>query len=57
MLQLCIHFICTSVLFDTFSIDRIDAMFDGPLGDTGRSDTLPQSSLLQRSVSSVLTPS
>lgn len=55
VLQLCIHFICTYVLFDTFSIDRIDAMFDGLLGDTGPSDTLPQSSLLQHSVSSMLT--
>lgn len=55
MLQLCIHFICTYVLFDTFSIDRIDVMLDGLLGDTGHSDTLPQSSLLQHSVSSMLT--
>lgn len=47
MLQLCIHFTCTYVLFDTFSIDCIDAMFDGLLGDTGHSETLPQSSLLQ----------
>lgn len=53
MLQLCIHFTCTYVLFDTFSIDCIDAMFDGLLGDTGHSETLPQSSLLQYSVSSV----
>lgn len=55
MLQLCIHFICTYVLFVTFSIDCIDAIFDGLLGDTGHSDTLPQSSLLQHSVSSVRT--
>lgn len=47
MLQLCIHFICTYVLFDTFSIDHISGMFDGLLGDMGHSDTLPQSSLLQ----------
>lgn len=53
MLQLCIHFVCIYVLFGTFSIDCIDAMFDGLLGDTGHSDTLPQSSLLQYSVSSV----
>lgn len=53
MLQLCIHFTCTYVLFDTFSIDCIDAMFDGLLGDMGHSETLPQSSLLQYSVSSV----
>ncbi|KAI1240593.1 hypothetical protein IHE44_0009024 [Lamprotornis superbus] len=30
-------------------IDRIDAMLDGLLGDTGHSDTLPQSSLSQHS--------
>lgn len=53
MLQLCIQLICTYVLFDTFSIDCINAMFGGLLGDTGRSDSLPQSSLLQHSVSSV----
>lgn len=40
MLQLCSHFICTHVLFNTFSIDCIDAIFDGLLGEIGHSDTL-----------------
>lgn len=35
MLQLCSHFICINILFDTFSID---AIFDGLLGDMGHTD-------------------